>query len=431
MGESKRRKAEAARAPRQADIALTKQMTLPQRVLESAAKGLEGFWRVAEALRQKPTLLAGTTGPWNPWCYIPVNAVTGIVAHLVRDRMTPQEVEQGWSAKTRLLTAVSAWRMTKGVYVFDPIVAQAISESEVEEDLPDELFFHLPDWCPYISTPGLKLKDGLYIHGFFAYIDDRAHGNRRHYPPELNFEILVDTKLSDDESLGPTAAADADLRHAVMTELDQGLLAPEDLMVRLSELARAQEYLHMHMNVELGQGKFSKAFLEQTKEVAKANPASQLAGAFENTNTSEIMLELTQFFGVMQARLGALLLYLVSDRADISPEGDSTEIRNRIVANERRGIHNFQASKVTPWEVGFRIGAEIRSFEERNQNPAEFPGTGCPMRPHVRRAHWHSFWTGPRDKPEERRKRIRWLPPTPVNVTSTDDLVPTMHKVVK
>lgn len=84
MGEAKRRKAEAARAPQQADIALTKQMTLPQRVLDNAAKGLDGFWRVVDILREKPTFIQGTTGPWNPWCYMPVNAVAGIVTHLVR-----------------------------------------------------------------------------------------------------------------------------------------------------------------------------------------------------------------------------------------------------------------------------------------------------------------------------------------------------------
>lgn len=430
MGEAKKRKFEASRQAPVEETVLSKQMTLPQRALDNAAKGLEGFWRVAEALRQKPTLLSGTTGPWNQWCYLPVNAVTGIVAHLVRDRMTPTQVEQHWMHRCRLLTAVSAWRMTKGVYVFDPEVAKAITESEIEEDLPDELFFHLPDWCPYISTPGLKLNDGLCIHGFFAYVDDRAHANRQHFPPELNFEILIDPNLSTDEALGPAAIGDSSIRDRLMAEQEAGQQKLTDLMAQVCRLARKQEYVHMHMNVPLGQGKFSKAFLEQTWQLGKDNPTNPLVEALENESTAGTMLELTQFFGKLQARLGGLLLYLVSDKADISPEGDSTELRGQITSNEKRGLRNFQAPKIRQWDVGFRIGADIRAFEARSTDSAEQTGAGTSMRPHVRRAHWHSFWTGPRDQPQLRTKRVRWLPPTPVNVNNSDDLVPTMHKVV-
>jgi hypothetical protein len=430
MGEAKKRKAEASLQPQVEEVLLTRQMTLPQRVLENASKGMDGFWRVAEALRQKPTIIEGSTGPWNSWSYLPVNAVVGIVAHLYRDQMTPLEVERVWMHKCRLLTAVSAWRMTKGVYVFDPEVAKALAESEVEEDLPDELFLQLPDWCPYISTPGLKLKEGLVIHGFFAYVDDRAHGNRQFHPPELNFEILVDPHLSSEEALGSSVIGDAEIQAALMPELQEGTLDVKGLIARVVELAREREYAHMHMNIPLGQGKFSKAFLEQTRNLGVADPGNPLASALTDENTAEDMLELTRFFGMMQARLGALLLYLVSDKADISPEGDQTVTRSRITTNERRGIRNFQAPKIKPWEVGFRIGAEIRAFEERNKEAAEHLGTGTAMRPHVRRAHWHSFWTGPRDQPQQRRKRVRWLPPTPVNVSHSDDLVPTMHKVV-
>lgn len=430
MGEAKRRKAEEMRQASKGDAVLTKQMTLPQRVLADASKGMDGIWRITEALRQDPTRIVGTSGPWNSWCYLPVNAVTGIVAHIHRDRMTPAQVEEHWMHRCRLLTAVSAWRMTKGVYVFDSEVAKAIADSEVEEDLPDELFLHLPDWCPYISVPGLKLNDGLSIHGFFAYVDDRAHGNRQHFPPELNFEILIDPSLSSDEDLGPAAIGDSRIRDALMRELDAEQPELPDVLKRVCRIAREQEYVHMHMNVPLGQGKFSKAFLQQTRQVADVAPESKLSDALDDEHTADIMLELTDFFGKLQARLGALLLYLVSDKADVSPESDSAEAQSRIVANERRGIRNYEAPKIKPWEVGYRIGAEIRAFEARAAESAEYTGTGTSMRPHVRRAHWHSFWTGPRDQPALRKKRVRWLPPTPVNVTTSDDLVPTLHKVV-
>ena len=52
------------------------------------------------------------------------------------------------------------------------------------------------------------------------------------------------------------------------------------------------------------------------------------------------------------------------------------------------------------------------------------------MRPHYRRAHWHSFWRGPRSKPEEREITVKWIPPIPVNLGDVDeDLVPVVRKV--
>jgi hypothetical protein len=268
-------------------------------------------------------------------------------------------------------------------------------------------------------------------------VDDRAFANQRHFPPELNFEVLIDPHLSEDKELGPLALADDEIAKIMEPELKSGkfkyvnMFEPGEMLSRVCELAREREYIHMHMNISLGEGKFSKAYLEQIKRMGEDDPENPIHRALVNESTADIMLEQTKLFAMMQARLGSLLLYLVSDKADISPEGDSSELRSRVVSNERRGIRNFQASKVRPWEVGFRIGAEIRAFEERSHESAMSTGTGSSMRPHVRRAHWHSFWTGPRDQPQERRKKVRWLPPTPVNVTSSDDLVPTMHKVVK
>lgn len=427
MGEAKRRRAAAAAVP---NVALSKQVTLPQRVLDSAAKSFEGFWKLAEMIRQNPHLLQGTTGPWHSWCYLPVNAVTGIVAHLLRGQMSPGEVERNLISQTRLLTAVSAWRMTKGVYLFDPTTVKEMAESEVDDDFPDELFFHLPDWCPYVATPGLQIKEGLFIHGFFAYIDDRAHGNRQRFPPELNFEILIDPALSSVEELRVAGLFSPEVRTEAFAELEQGRIAESTLSTRLAELAKTKEYIHMHMNIPLGQGRFTKAFQEQTRELVELQPAGALAEAMSTGSEADIKW-VTHFFGQLQARLASLLLYLVSEAPDITPQGERADARNRVVSNEKRGIRTFQAPRVNAWEVGFRIGAEIRAFEERTGNSGEATGTGTGKRPHVRKAHWHSFWTGRRDHPEERKRRVKWLPPIPVKVGDSSDLVPTVHKVVQ
>lgn len=429
MGEAKRRREKSNQQAQQHDVDLTRQMTLPERVVDYAAKNLAGeaFWRRAEAARKAPSAMfqGVPSHKWSEWCYLPVNAAAGILGSLMENEMSLYDVEREYNHKIRLLTALTAWRVTKGVYVFDPDVVRALAESEVDDDMPDDLFLQMPDWCQYVSTPGLKLYDGLCIHGFFAYLDDRAWGNSRHYPPELNFEVLIDPKLSEDDALLTAAIADIELQYATNDELDRGIITEDQLYDRLIVLAREKEFLQLHMNVPLGRGTFRKAFLEQSRDMVDYAPS--MAHLMGHANQAAVKDALDRS-ALAQARLASLLLYLVSEKADISHEGEQAEMRNRVVLNDRRGIRNFQAPQIRAWEVGYRIGAQIRAFDEKAKDSGEGTGTGTSMRPHVRKAHWHSFWTGPRDT-NDRKKRVKWLPPIPVNVSGSDDLVPTAHKV--
>ena len=56
-------------------------------------------------------------------------------------------------------------------------------------------------------------------------------------------------------------------------------------------------------------------------------------------------------------------------------------------------------------------------------------GTHASPRPHIRRAHWHSFWVGKRDQPDARSVTLKWLPPIPVNVQGVEDLTTTVRDV--
>ena len=76
------------------------------------------------------------------------------------------------------------------------------------------------------------------------------------------------------------------------------------------------------------------------------------------------------------------------------------------------------AQRPIVWETAWRIGAAIRSqvncsFRE-NENGKER------VRPHVRRAHWHTLLTGPLNGPRD--ARVKWLPPTVVNVAAAGGL---------
>ena len=56
-------------------------------------------------------------------------------------------------------------------------------------------------------------------------------------------------------------------------------------------------------------------------------------------------------------------------------------------------------------------------------------GTHASPRPHIRRAHWHSYWVGKGDEPGAREVMLKWLPPIPVNVQNVEDLAATVRAV--
>lgn len=70
------------------------------------------------------------------------------------------------------------------------------------------------------------------------------------------------------------------------------------------------------------------------------------------------------------------------------------------------------------WDVGLRIGAALRRAHDAESSEGAGSGTHARPRAHIRRAHWHTFWTGPRDG--DRVARVKWLPPIPVNVGDSD-----------
>jgi len=122
-----------------------------------------------------------------------------------------------------------------------------------------------------------------------------------------------------------------------------------------------------------------------------------------------------------------LLLYLCSEKPDMP---DVTELHARRSRNSY-GI----PKRAAQWEVGTRIGAALRKAikaEVKNKilsNEFETSETSrSTPRPHMRRAHWHSFWKGKRNSPN-RKLILRWLSPIVVNFDENE--LPTVVSPVK
>ncbi len=102
----------------------------------------------------------------------------------------------------------------------------------------------------------------------------------------------------------------------------------------------------------------------------------------------------------------------------------STQARNTT----KKRMRIFAPDQPSRWDVGYRLGAALRQALSEHEH-SEPTGTHASPRPHIRRAHWHSFWVGKKDQPDARSVTLKWLPPIPVNVTGIEDLTTTVRDV--
>lgn len=101
-----------------------------------------------------------------------------------------------------------------------------------------------------------------------------------------------------------------------------------------------------------------------------------------------------------------LVLYLCSDEPDM-PAIQHPQARMRASG----AVDAPKEPRI--WDVGVRIGAAIRRYDNTSRgNATDGDGAHASPRPHVRRAHWHHFWTGPLSG--DRKLVLHWLPPIPV-----------------
>jgi hypothetical protein len=118
-----------------------------------------------------------------------------------------------------------------------------------------------------------------------------------------------------------------------------------------------------------------------------------------------------------------LVLYLCADNADLPavPQHPKTRVRQSGQADVAR--------RPRVWDVGLRIGSSIRRYRNQQVGGTGHAGTHESPRPHVRKAHWHHYWTGPKDG--EHKLILHWLPPIPVNTDQEGDGPAVVHKIKK
>lgn len=317
------------------------------------------FWRRIDEVRVNHL----APDAWPNWCYLPTSVLADQEARLIDRRLSYREISER-SKKQAVMLELTAWRASQIICRFDPDLAEALNNSPLDGPLPSEMLLRLPSWCIFIETPWITVRsgDGIDIKaaGCFVSTDDQSG------TPVLHIDLIAPvgavymSVMTTDLLLGDWS-------------IDEAVRRVFDIAHRLIAPGPARDRYRSDIDRYLNIG---------------ADELSRLAWL-----AREVL---------------PLILYLCSDRPDLpnQPPTRRTKADGRLVPPPAPLI----------WDVGLRIGAALRRARQDRDAGDSSAGHGSPRRPHMRAAHWHTYWTGPKKNDQPQKPRVRWIPPIGVNL---------------
>lgn len=163
---------------------------------------------------------------------------------------------------------------------------------------------------------------------------------------------------------------------------------------------------------EMSEGKWAFALVESSSGsewwVMRYAIPSSIDYMYDETPLGEYPIEL----------LLNALAYICTVNADINK---SYTPPIKLKANRKKDKKRSQANW---YQVGYYIGSRLREYERVSYEDSQHSGGS--VRPHIRRAHFHHYWVGPKT---DRRLELRWVEATEVGFVDKAELRPTLHRV--
>lgn len=276
--------------------------------------------------------------------------------HMLIREAEPNISEERRYYNSLLLSTAGAWRPGQDVVRFDPDLQAMLVKTPITGDLPAEALARLPAWSVWFDSGSMSVN-GRDFEGFFAALEQDEERTR------LFLRLIF---------------AGRNGRHAVL--------------------------------LPLGPWPLEKA-VHLANELVRRNRARNGLSADET--------DLPYVDAGLHAALN-LVLYVCSlngERSSGFPLPREAAFSAPQAKKTRHGGWRlFPPARPKIHFLGKGFGEMIREAPERND------GTGVHRSgptPHIRRAHWHGYWNGPRKG--ERRFELKWLPPIPVAMRNGDE----------
>ena len=265
------------------------------------------------------------------------------------------------------LCACAGWGAFRKVYAFDEALAQSLvfqvedlSDTDV---LPAQILNQLPFPCFYVQAADIVANG---YDGFFVW---KERGGE-----EIQLRFLFVS--ANCQSILPGGVS---LRQKVSLG---------DCFPGAEEIAQDVIYRAFHGD-ELA-----------LRLIAGTLPSDAPAGAFLRK---------------MVLRAVQLVLYIISADAEVSssPKIEKTPSEGVLVNSE----NDLTYVDTQIYDVGVAIGHALR--QDARSSRGAGGGKSAARRAHVRRGHWHHYWTGPKKDPDLRQLVLKWI--NPMNVTGIEN----------
>lgn len=318
------------------------------------------------------------------------------------------------------IMAVLGWMDNgKVTYQADPdLVSELLATDFPDGFVPYDVFRHRPHLNPYIALPEPMKVPITVTDDIYSGHNPDLMGSTIHIVYE-GFVIMTSkysrgTNLScvwfgrETHSMQTVAVTyHMPLSPYIMVNMDHGLagMTDDDLIV-----ASTDDGIDLHKYVRILSGDFGV-------NLAVIDPQVNLSKQDEYTITQSVMRPAI-WHGIKDVVTLSLnmLLYLSADNMDLGPIA-APHVGGRVVPG---------TTKLDPHELGYRVGTALRKARTTTRATGSEP-TGRGVTPHIRRAHWHRFWTGPRNG--DRKLVVRWINQTLVNADHESDTTMTIRPI--
>lgn len=262
---------------------------------------------------------------------------------------------------------IRLWDANRMIYRVDPTLADELLESDLGAAFPSDVFRRVPhpDPCLVFATPISTPHPGGGI-------------------AEYTMAFITGSRPTNDGS------AVCPLHHPETTALSV-LLAGQCV-----EVNGSREHIMTTVLIDLD------------------NDRVTISGIIElilDQWTGDVIGRRAQMEPVLQ-RVVPTLVYVCSETPDLRPMPVATPAAARPTRS---------ATSAQVMELGWRVGKALLAWR-RTHDANDGDGVGAGVRPHIRRGHLHTYWTGPLDGP--RRAVVRWLLPIRVNMDDDTDTRP-------